>query len=129
MDAGRVRWPCLDAESLTRRVAAELDESTAELWRRNFQCIAHDPLTVAAAAALAHLKDKFSWGCFPPLSHDEIMGAQAAQLTAAVSGKFERLEAYRQRLAPPAGKNDNAAFLDLAANALALGFQDKWKLD
>lgn len=116
----------LDAESLTQKVAARLDESAAELWRRNFRGIDHDPLTVAAVAALAHLKDKFSWGFFPPLSYSEIMAAQAAQIAAAVSGKFEHLEAYRRILAPQAGESDNPAFLALAAHALALGFQDKW---
>jgi adenosylcobinamide amidohydrolase len=116
----------LDAESLTQRVTARLDEPMAELWRCNFRGLDHDPLTVAAAAALAHLKDKFSWGFFPSLSYSEIMAAQAAQLAAAVSGKFGCLDAYRRMLAPQAGESDNVAFLALVTHALALGFRDKW---
>jgi adenosylcobinamide amidohydrolase len=116
----------LDAESLTQRVTSRLDEPQAELWRRNFMGLDHDPHTVAAAAALAHLMDKVSWGFFPPLGFREIMAAQAAQLAAAVSGKFERLDAYRRILAPSAGENDNPAFLALATHALALRFPDNW---
>jgi hypothetical protein len=116
----------LDAERLTRMVTSRLDEPQAELWRCNFMGLDHDPHTVAAVAALAHLMDKFSWGFFPPLSFREIMAAQAAQLAAAVSGQFERLDAYRRILASSAGENDTPAFLALATHALALGFQDKW---
>jgi hypothetical protein len=62
----------------------------------------------------------------PAWLYSEIMVVQAAQLAAAVSGKFERLEAYRRMLAPLAEENGNPAFLALAAYTLALGFQDKW---
>lgn len=116
----------LDAESLAQRVTSRLDATLAELWRSNFMGLDHDPHTVAAVAALAHLMDKFSWGFFPPLSFREIMAAQAAQLAAAVSGKFERLDAYRRILAPSIGECGNPAFLDLTTHALALGFRDKW---
>ena len=54
----------------------------------------------------------------------DVLASQAAVVAAAVSGKHERLPHYRETLGPRAGAID--ALLDLAVEALALGFADKW---
>jgi hypothetical protein len=81
---------------------------------------------VAAVAALVHLRDKIAWGVLPGECRPDIMGAYAAEVAAAVSGKYERLPAYREELAPSRNGDGNEAFLDLACHAMALGFRDKW---
>jgi hypothetical protein len=77
-------------------------------------------------AALVHLRDKAAWGVLPAGCLPDIMGTYAAQVAAAVSGKYERLSHYREKLGSPRGGEGNKAFLDLAYDAMALGFQDKW---
>jgi hypothetical protein len=54
------------------------------------------------------------------------MGAYAAQIACAVSGRYDRMDAYRRRLAPGAGHADAAAFLGLVGRAMGMGFEDKW---
>ena len=116
----------LDTESLVILIAEHLSENEAALLRSNYRGLFHDPPTVAAVAALAHLKDKFAWGILPPLVWGEVMGSFAAQVSAAVSGKYEKVAEYREALAPPVSKNTNRHFIELAVRALALGFKDKW---
>jgi adenosylcobinamide amidohydrolase len=116
----------LNTESLISTISEHLSENEAALLRNNFRGIFHDPPTVAAVAALAHLKDKFAWGILPPLVWGEVMGSFAAQVSAAVSGRYEKIAEYRQTLAPKVSENTNRHFVILAARALALGFKDKW---
>ncbi len=109
-------------------ICAFLDQELAALLRSNFLAIERDPLTVAAVAALVHLRDKISWGVLPQTCQQEIMAAHAAQVASAVSGQYERLAAYREQLATSAATEDNHVFLMLACRALALGFADKWSM-
>ena len=112
--------------SMQDKICENLDPEQAELLRNNFTEIERDPVTVAAAAALAHLKDKFAWGVLPPSSWSEVMAAHAAQLACAVSGDYAKLAHYRESLAPKKKQNDNAAFIELACRAFAIGFAEKW---
>jgi adenosylcobinamide amidohydrolase len=111
---------------LMDRVCDHLAAEHAELLHKNFTEIERDPVTVAAVAAAVHLKDKFVWGVLPAACWNEIMGAYAAQIACAVSGRYDRMDAYRRRLAPGAGHADAAAFLGLAGRAMGMGFEDKW---
>jgi adenosylcobinamide amidohydrolase len=107
-------------------VCGQLDEMHARLLRANFREVDRDPPTVAAVAALVHLWDKLAWGVLPASCRPEIGATYAAQVAAAVSGRYERLADYRQRLALLPGQNEPGNLLKLAAAALALGFADKW---
>ncbi|MCB2188023.1 MAG: adenosylcobinamide amidohydrolase [Deltaproteobacteria bacterium] len=116
----------LGREQLCRRVAARLEEGLAQLWQDNFGEQDRDAPTVAAVAALAHLKDKLDWGVLPQTCVPEIFGAYGAQIAAAISGRYELFSRFRQELAPAAPGLDLAALEELAVGALALGFREKW---
>lgn len=117
----------VNTQGFLEAIAQNLDDDRAELMRLNSRGLLIDPPTVAAAAALAHLKDKFSAGILPPLVWGEVMGSFAAQLAAAVSGRYDKLADYRLKLAPQPWETDNASFIRLAAQAMALGLRDKWE--
>lgn len=99
----------------------------AELLRANFRAIERDPVTVAAVAALVHLRDKVTWGVLPSTCWSEIMATHGAQVACAVSGDYGRLHHYRQILATTSREIDSQAFLHLVCRALALGFSEKWR--
>jgi hypothetical protein len=117
----------LNRADMQETICRHLTHDQAELLRSNFTAIERDPVTVAAAASMAHLKDKFAWGVLPSTCWSEVMGAYAAQLACAVSGDYSRMATYRELLAPTQPDDGNGAFGDLACRALALGFADKWK--
>jgi hypothetical protein len=117
----------LSSKELVDRIARFLAPTEVELLGHNYLAFFHDPWVVAATAALTHLKDKFSWGILPILIWPEVMGAFAGQLAAAVSGRVDLAASYAQALTTvPKDAESDAAFLDLAAQALALGLKDKW---
>lgn len=77
-------------------------------------------------------EDKFVWDILPKGCLPEVMSGYAAQVAAAVSGKYERLAAYRDALAEtlPVTRQalpSNPEFLHLVYRAFALGFADKWE--
>ena len=115
-----------DKKSFLTRIQANLGPRLAELLAGNFEEIDRDPPTAAASAALAHLWDKLSWGVLPEECRPEIMGSYAAQLAAAVSGKYERLTDYRKSLAQAANASRPEDLVSLACLAFALGFSEKW---
>jgi adenosylcobinamide amidohydrolase len=92
----------------------------------NYDCIDRDPVTVAAVAALVHLKDKITWGVLPVECRHEIMGGYAAQVAASVSGKYENLPHYREVLVSAKDETRDRDFLDLVCRAMAFGFSEKW---
>ncbi|MGD9210855.1 MAG: adenosylcobinamide amidohydrolase, partial [Desulfobacteraceae bacterium] len=95
----------LTRQKMIEAVCSHLTKDDADLLRKNFMGIERDPITVAAVAAIAHLKDKFTWGILPESCWSEVMGAYAAQIACAVSGDYGRLADYRKILAPV--KNNN----------------------
>ena len=112
---------------LAEAVAAHLGEADGDVVRRNFKVIERDPLVVAAVAALAHLRDKMTWGVLPESCAAEIWAAYGAQLAAAVSGDYSMMRAYMDALAEKRRAPGNAGLVELAAHAIALGFRDKWR--
>ena len=114
-------------DSVASEVASFLAPEMATVFERNFVCIDQDPMTVAAVAALVHLRDKFVWGILPTTCLPEVMRSYAAEVAAAVSGKYERLAEYRDRLARETLGLDNEVFLALIFRSLALGFAEKWE--
>ncbi len=113
-------------ETLLESVQARLNSDDGELLARNFKGIERDPLVVAAAAALVHLRDKVAWGILPSSCVPEIYVSYGAQLAAAVSGDFTRIQAYRDALAAERYTFGNKDLVQMAAHAMALGFREKW---
>jgi len=112
--------------SFLEKIAAHLDEANAVLLKNNFSCVERDPLVVAAVAAIVHIRDKVSWGILPSSCVPEIWATYGAQIAAAVSGDYTRLDAYRRALAAQRYAYTNGDLVNLAAHAVALGFQEKW---
>lgn len=112
---------------LLKTVCQHLGQDQAALLRDNFTGIERDPVTVAAVAAMVHLKDKFAWGVLPAACWSEVMGAYAAQIACAVCGDYAILADYRKSLAPAKADTDNRAFVMLVCRAPALGFGHKWR--
>jgi adenosylcobinamide amidohydrolase len=121
------RFGCSRA-SMRDGIASHLEVEHAETLRNNFQGIIRDPVTVAAVAALVHIRDKFSWGILPDSCWQEIMGTAAAQVACAICGQYEQMEQFRHKLAKEAGNKENNDFLNLCYQAMALGFANKWSL-
>lgn len=117
----------LTRAKMVEMICNHLTQPQAELLQKNFTEIERDPVTVAAVAAMAHLKDKFTWGILPPTCWSDIMGAYAAQVACAVSGDYQPMAALREELAPAKDHSDNPAFLELTCRAMALGFAEKWR--
>lgn len=116
----------LNRASMQESICRYLNSDQAELLRQNFNAMQRDPVTVAAVAALAHVRDKIAWGVLPASCWSEVMGSFAAQIACAVSGSYQHMETYRHHLAPTRAENDNPALIELACRALALGFAEKW---
>ena len=117
----------VNRSDLLEKICRFLDDQTAQLLRKNFIGIERDPITVAAVAAMVHLKDKFTWGVLPAPCWSEVMGAYAAQVACAVSGDYEKLNDYRNFLAPTQSEETNGGFVDLVCRAMAMGFSNKWR--
>ncbi|MCS7222050.1 MAG: adenosylcobinamide amidohydrolase [Anaerolineae bacterium] len=113
-------------DTIAAEIGHFLTTDQAALLAYNFDCIDQDPLTVAAVAALVHLRDKFVWGILPKSCLPEILRDYGAQVAAAVSGRHDRLAAYRDRLAQERPALDNATFVRWIYLSIALGFADKW---
>jgi adenosylcobinamide amidohydrolase len=119
----------VSGEELAAYMATFLPKETGELLIRNRKPIFHDPVNVAAVAAIVHLRDEFAWGILPPLIWPEVMSNYAAQLTAAVSGKYDKIPEYRSRFRLLPEERDNSSFMRLVASAVAMGFSEKWEAE
>ncbi len=120
------RFGC-SGESLQARICGFLEPDPARLLAANFRCLDRDPVTVAAVAAMVHLRDRLSWNILPQACCREIMGAAAAQVACSVGGRWERMDHYRTLLGRHAELEENGAFVSLCCRALAMGFADKWE--
>jgi adenosylcobinamide amidohydrolase len=112
-------------DRLRASVAAGLTEEKAKLFSANFTAVDRDPLVVAALAALVHIRDRVAWGILPESCVPELWATYGAQISAAVSGIYERLPVYRAALADGRASFDGD-LPNLVVQAIVLGFQDKW---
>lgn len=119
------RFGCT-TESMKKGICDHLGEKQARLLLDNFHGVNRDPIVVAGAASLAHLRDKFAWGILPASCWKEIMATSAAQLACSVGGDFSKMSRYRDELATITTQPDNSSFLELCWRALAKGFAEKW---
>lgn len=116
------RFGC-DEAALLGAAQAHLDPADAQCFERNLLALLYDPLSAAAAYALAEVADLARTGVLPAAVAHEALLAQAAVLAAAVALAPEQTDALRTRLArAPVG--DPGA---LAALAVVEGFARKWR--
>lgn len=115
-----------DRERMIQGIGQFLSQETAALFKDNFNSVNRDPLCVAAAAALIHLRDKWAWKILPDGCMKEISASYGAQLAAAVSGKMHRVPDYYRRLCPVLTTMNDANLLHLIYCAIAMGFEEKW---
>lgn len=94
-----LRRPGATEESLVTAISARLSEPDAKLLAANRQVVFNDPPTVAAVAALLHLRDQFVWGVLPLSCLPDVLSTYAAQVAAAVAGRPQQAPRYRQALA------------------------------
>jgi hypothetical protein len=116
----------MTSRELVERINKYLPLEAQTLLSHNYLAFFHDPWVAAAASALVHIKDKFTWGILPILMWPEIMGTFGGLLAAAVSGRTERSAHYGSKLSPRPNQTSDEDFLNLAARALAMGLTDKW---
>ncbi len=123
------RFGCNTADMLAG-IRAHLNAEQQNMLNNNFHAVNRDPLVVAGAASMAHLLDKCRWQVLPATCMAEILGATAAQMACAVSGKYGAFAQYRLQLGKMAAAlESNGHFLELCWKALALGFAEKWSMD
>mgnify|MGYP000359669681 FL=1 len=117
----------IDKESMIEKICSFLDAEKSKLLEKNFATINRDSVTVAATAALVHLRDKIEWGILPENCLPEIFSSYGAQLSASISGKFERVGYYRESLSHEQIGVSNHMFINFVCKSFALGFSEKWE--
>jgi adenosylcobinamide amidohydrolase len=116
----------IDEQQMCQAIAELLSENDADLFRKNFANVIKDPPTVAAVAALVHLRDKFLWGTLPRSCLPEVMALYGAGISSSVSGKSHRICDYMQAHSALQKSLDKHEFLQFVYQAFALGFREKW---
>ncbi|MEI6134892.1 MAG: adenosylcobinamide amidohydrolase [Desulfomonile sp.] len=118
---------CADAEVFCEGVGRFLTSEQAALFTKNLSSIDLDPPTVAALAALIHVRDKCIWGVLPVGCVKEMLVAQGSMVVAAVSGKFCETPAFIQELSVEYVSIDAQEFASFVYRSFALGFDAKWR--
>ncbi len=117
----------IDKKSMMEKICSFLDKEKSELFEKNFVAIDRDSVTVAATSVLVHLRDKIEWGILPENCLPEIFSSYGAQLSASISGKFERIGYYRECLSREYMGICKHTFTDFICKSFALGFNEKWE--
>ena len=117
----------IDKKTMKAKICSFLNEEKSKLLEKNFATLNRDSVTVAATAALVHLRDKIEWGILPENCLPEIFSSYGAQLSASISGKFERIGYYRECLSREPMGTSNHMFTDFICKSFALGFSEKWE--
>jgi adenosylcobinamide amidohydrolase len=117
----------MNEKAFCEGVGRFLRSEQAALFTKNFASIDLDPPTVAALAALIHVRDKCLWGVLPTGCMKEMLVAQGAMVAAAVSGKFCETPAFVQKLSVENISIDAQEFAAFVYRSFALGFDEKWR--
>ncbi|GJQ58484.1 MAG: adenosylcobinamide amidohydrolase [Candidatus Scalindua sp. AMX11] len=117
----------IDKKSMKEQICSYLNKEVSKLFEKNFVPINRDSVTVAATSALVHLRDKIEWGILPENCLPEIFSSYGAQLSASISGKFERIDHYREALSREQMGICNHTFTNFICKSFALGFNEKWE--
>lgn len=118
---------CMDKKAFCEGVGRLLTSEQAALFTKNLSSIDLDPPTVAALAALIHVRDKCLWGVLPAACVKEMLVAQGAMVAAAVSGKFRELPNFVQQLSLEDVSIDAQEFASFVYRSFSLGFDAKWR--
>ena len=118
---------CFQVEELIAHVSDLLPKNQAEVFKNNFEGVNRDPVVVASVAAIIHLRDKFSWGNLPESCLADVMCSYGAQIAAAISGNYRRLNDYRNCLSFEHIGISNTVFFGFIVRSIALGFSEKWE--
>ncbi len=114
-------------DELVAAVSGLLPRNHAKILKNNFEGVNRDPVVVAAVAAIIHLWDKFSWGNLPESCLAEVMCSHGAQIAAAISGNYQRINHYRHCLSLENIAINEAVFFQFVVKSIALGFGEKWE--
>ncbi len=117
----------MDRQAIDTQVSRHLDPDDAQVWENNGDNTLKDSLVVAAVAALVHIRDQMVWQIIPENCISEIWGAFGAQISAAVSGKYDRLYQYRRHIDAQHHSTESQSFTGVICQMIAQGFKDKWK--
>ncbi|MCP4117730.1 MAG: adenosylcobinamide amidohydrolase [Desulfobacteraceae bacterium] len=115
-----------DKKGMQQGIRQYLDRENAALLMNNFDSVDRDPLAVAAVAALVHVRDEFAWGILPQSCSKEIFSSFGAQIAASISGRMERMPAYRDQLLIHLKDDSDENMLELIFHSIAMGFEEKW---
>jgi len=116
----------LTKESMIARVQSHLSSDNAELFSHNFTQVEKDPLVVASVVSLIHLRDKIVWGILPESCVHEIFNHQGAYIVASVSGKYEKICSYMEKIKVIDPELEGEAFTNFINDLIAMGFEEKW---
>jgi adenosylcobinamide amidohydrolase len=118
----------VEEEKLLRAMEDLLEEKDRALLRANSQAVMHEPQTAGAAYALAAVRDRIAYGVLPPAAGRELMINQAALMACALAARPEAFPEFRTALGAAAARGPDGAHdvPALAAEALALGWREKW---
>ncbi len=117
---------CQDEETFCSGVGQFLSPDQSNLFRKNVISMNLDPPTVAAVAALTHVRNKCLWGVLPETCVKEILVSQGAMIAAAVSGKYNKLAYFLNELSDRNVSIDPQKFVSFVYECFALGFTEKW---
>lgn len=115
-----------DRERMVDAISARLDDGIREVYRRNASGLDRDPVAVAAACALVHVRDKTVWGILPKSCMKENIVLHGALLAAAVAHRHDRFNTYAAKLSCEPCGIDNHEFLEFIFACCALGYGEKW---
>ena len=110
---------------LTEEMRALLTGGDFELFQKNEKAALYEPLSGAAAHALAAVLDRVRHGSLPPSVERDACAQQAALLAANLAARPDRWAEFLTRLRPVADENP----VRLILAALALGWSEKWRSD
>ena len=111
-----------DEAVLREQARQRLDAALAQQFEQNLLAIIHDPMSAAAAYALAEVLDLIDTGVLHAEATHEAILNQAAMLAAAVAVAPGRFASLRERLRPEHDLTPGR----LAALAVVEGFACKW---
>jgi len=117
----------IDKKTMKAKICSFLNEEKSKLLEKNFATLNRDSVTVAATAALVHLRDKIECGILPENCLPEVFSSYGAQLSASISGKFDRIGYYRECLSREQMGICKHTFIDFICKSFALGFNEKWE--
>ena len=112
----------LTKKPLLAKLKQKLADQQFELLEKNARAVFSEPKLVAAAYAYASVLDRLEYGTLSRTIENDVLLDQAVNAAIALSGQSQDWQQFRQQLSVT--ENDQ---LDLFAQAIAIGWQSKWK--